>query len=85
LIALLRFEMGWALDDDEIQDLVSAYGEEALDDRSAQSFKRAVFEDAIEVEETLRDLAVDKKIDHIRLIKRWKARQKQKEATEETP
>jgi len=79
MFAMLRYELGFDLDEEEIEGIIKTYGKNAIENRKAHDFKRALYEDAIYIEETLRDLAVDKKIDHIRLIKKWEAKQKAKE------
>jgi len=81
IFALLREMMGHNLDEDEIELLKDTYGADILRDKGV-SMKQALYNDAVYIEETLRELAIDKKIEHVRLIKRWEAKQKIKEENE---
>lgn len=49
---------------------------------SESQFKEIVLEPAQEIEDYIRDISLDQRIDHIRLIKKWEALQKRKQEKE---
>lgn len=53
-------------------------------DEQAREFRENVLEPAQEIEDYIREISLDQRIDHIRLIKKWEALQKIKEESKES-
>ena len=47
--------------------------------KDPMKFKKHVIDPAQEIEDYIREISSDKKIDNVRLVKRWEARQKRLE------